>query len=89
LLASLIRHRMSASRQPVRDLKWLLLATAAGCPTQAARLWSRSANWTRHEFVRNPLAHGLEPLALKAALGKHLVVVTMREWEIARGHHFG
>jgi hypothetical protein len=43
--------------------------------------WARS----RHEFARNLLAHGLDPSALKAALGKHIFVITMREWEIARG----
>jgi len=39
---------------------------------------------SRHEFARNLLAHRLDPSALKAALGKDLFVVTMREWEIAR-----
>jgi Arm DNA-binding domain len=39
---------------------------------------------SRHRFARNPLAHGLDPSALKAALGKDLFVVTMREWEMAR-----
>ena len=38
----------------------------------------------RHEFARNLLAHGLDPSALKAALGKDIFIVTMREWEIAR-----
>jgi hypothetical protein len=41
---------------------------------------------SRHEFARNLLAHGLDPSALKVALGKHVFVVTMREWEMARGH---
>ena len=40
---------------------------------------------SRHEFARNLLAHGLDPSALKAALGKHTFAATMREWEIARG----
>jgi hypothetical protein len=40
---------------------------------------------SRHEFARNLLARGIDPSALKAALGKHIFVVTMREWEIARG----
>jgi Arm DNA-binding domain len=44
--------------------------------------WARS----RHEFARNLLAHGLDPSALKAALGKHTFAATMREWEMARGH---
>jgi hypothetical protein len=39
---------------------------------------------SRHEFARNLLVHGLDPSALKAALGKDFFVVTMREWEIAR-----
>jgi hypothetical protein len=39
---------------------------------------------SRHEFARNLLAHGLDPSELKAALGKHIFVVTMREWETAR-----
>jgi hypothetical protein len=39
---------------------------------------------SRHEFARNLLAHGLDPSALKAALGKQIFVVTMREWERAR-----
>jgi hypothetical protein len=43
----------------------------------------------RHEFARNLLAHGLDPSALKAVLGKHIFVVTMRELEIARGHMSG
>jgi hypothetical protein len=41
---------------------------------------------SRHEFARNLLAHGLDPSALKAALGKHTFAATMREWENARGH---
>jgi hypothetical protein len=40
----------------------------------------------RHEFARNLLAHGLDPSALKAAIGKDIFIVTMREWEKARGH---
>jgi Arm DNA-binding domain len=34
---------------------------------------------SRHEFARNLLAHGLDPAALKVALGKHIFVVMMRE----------
>jgi len=40
---------------------------------------------SRHEFARNLLAHGLDPSALKAALGKHTFAATMREWAKARG----
>jgi len=40
---------------------------------------------SRHEFARNLLARGVDPSALKAALGKHIFVVTMREWGIAQG----
>jgi hypothetical protein len=43
--------------------------------------WARS----RHEFARNLLAQGVDPSALKAALGRHAFVATMREWEIAQG----
>jgi hypothetical protein len=42
--------------------------------------WARS----RHEFARNLLAQGLDPSALKAALGKRAFAAMMREWEIAR-----
>jgi hypothetical protein len=38
---------------------------------------------SRHEFARNLLAHGLDPAAIKAALGKPFTI-TMRTWEIAR-----
>jgi hypothetical protein len=44
--------------------------------------WARSS----HKFARNLLAHGVDPSALKAALGKHIFGVAMREWEIAQGH---
>ena len=40
---------------------------------------------SRQEFARNLLAHGLDPSALKAALGKHTFAATMREWEITPG----
>jgi hypothetical protein len=43
--------------------------------------WARS----RHQSFRNLLAHGIDPSALKAALGKHRFGVTMREWEAAQG----
>jgi hypothetical protein len=45
--------------------------------------------WVRTRLARNLLAHGLDPSALNAALGKDIFVVTMREWEIARGHMSG
>jgi hypothetical protein len=44
---------------------------------------------SRHEFARTQLAHGLDPSALKAALGKDIFIVTMREWEIARDRMSG
>jgi len=40
---------------------------------------------SRHEFARNLLAHGIDPAGLKAALGKHIFLATMREWEKAKG----
>jgi len=43
--------------------------------------WARS----RHQSFRNLLAHGIDPSALKAALGKHRFGVTMREWEAEQG----
>jgi Arm DNA-binding domain len=43
--------------------------------------WARS----RHRSFRNLLAHGIDPSALKAALGKHRFGVTMREWEAEQG----
>jgi hypothetical protein len=43
--------------------------------------WAKS----RHQFFRNLLAHGIDPSALKAALGKHRFGVTMREWEAEQG----
>jgi len=56
--------------------KTLALGTYPDVPLDRAR--------SRHEFARNLLAHGLDPSALKAALGKHLFVVTMWEWEMTR-----
>ena len=53
--------------------KTLALGTYPDVPLERAR--------SRHEFARNLLAHGLDPSALRASLGKHLFVVTMREWE--------
>ncbi len=37
-------------------------------------------------YLTYRLSHGLDPSALKAALGKHTFAATMRAWEIARGH---
>ncbi len=61
-----------------RKSKTLALGIYPDVPLERAR--------SRHEFARNLLAQGLDPLALKAVLGKHVFVVTMREWEKARGN---
>jgi len=37
-----------------------------------------------HAFARDLLAHGIDPSALKAALGKITFAATMREWEKTR-----
>jgi hypothetical protein len=47
--------------------------------------WARS----RHEFARNLLAHGVDPAALKATLGRPAFAAMMREWEKARGACIG
>jgi hypothetical protein len=47
--------------------------------------WARS----RHESFRRLVAHGFDPTALKAALGQHRFVVTMREWEAEQGRTHG
>jgi len=39
---------------------------------------------SRHEFARNLLAKGIDPVGLKAALGKRTFIATMREWGSAR-----
>ena len=44
--------------------------------------WARSCQ----EFARNLLAHGVDPSALKTALGKHRFRVTMREWAADQAH---
>jgi hypothetical protein len=44
---------------------------------------------SRHEFAHNLLAHGLDPSALKAALGKQTFAAMMREWEIAEARTSG
>ncbi|MGO9934224.1 MAG: Arm DNA-binding domain-containing protein [Steroidobacteraceae bacterium] len=43
--------------------------------------WARS----RHQSFRDLLAHGIDPSALKTALGEHRCGVTMREWEAEQG----
>jgi hypothetical protein len=43
--------------------------------------WARS----RQKSFRDLLAHGIDPSALRAALGKHRFGVTMREWEAEQG----
>jgi Arm DNA-binding domain len=43
--------------------------------------WARS----RHKSFRDLLAHGIDPSALKTALGEHRFGVTMREWEAEQG----
>jgi len=43
--------------------------------------WARS----RQKSLRGLLAHGIDPSALKTALGKHRFGVTMREWEAETG----
>jgi hypothetical protein len=66
-----------------RKYKTLSLGMYPDVPLERAR--------SRHEFARNLLAHGLDPAAMKAALGKHAFTITMRTWEIARhrGGAFG
>jgi len=60
-----------------RTGKTLSLGTYPEVPLERAR--------SRHAFARNLLAHGLDPSALKSALGRHAFVAAMREWEIAQG----
>ena len=43
--------------------------------------WARP----RHKSLRELLALGIDPSALKTALGKHRFGVTMREWEAEQG----
>jgi hypothetical protein len=43
--------------------------------------WARS----RQQFFLNLLANGIDPSALRAALGKHRFGVTMRMWEAEQG----
>jgi hypothetical protein len=61
--------------------KALALGTYPEVPLERAR--------SRLEFARKLLSHGLDPSALKAALGKHIFLVTTREWEIARDRMSG
>jgi hypothetical protein len=60
-----------------RKYKMLSLGTYPVVTLERAR--------SRHEFARNLLAHGVDPAALKAALGRPAFAVMMREWEKARG----
>ena len=46
--------------------------------------WARS----RHALGRHMLLHRIDPADLKAALGKLLFVITMREWQISQGHQW-
>jgi hypothetical protein len=64
--------------QFARKHKTLSLGTYPAVTPQ----WARS----RHEFARNLLAQGVDPSALKAALGKSAFAAMMREWGIERGH---
>jgi len=43
---------------------------------------------SEREFARNLLTQGLDPAALKAAIGKQALAAMMREWETARGQLF-
>jgi Arm DNA-binding domain len=56
--------------------KTLALGISPDVPLDRAR--------SRHEFARNLLAHGIDPAGLKAAIGKHIFLATMREWEKAK-----
>jgi hypothetical protein len=54
------------------------LGTYPDVPLERAR--------SRHEFARDLLAHGIDPSALKRALGKYAFVTAMREWEVSQVH---
>jgi hypothetical protein len=56
--------------------KTLALGTYPDVPLERAR--------ARHEFARDPLAHGIDPSALKKTLGKHAFIAAVREWEISQ-----
>jgi hypothetical protein len=58
--------------------KTLALGTYPDVPLERAR--------SRHEFARDLLAHGIDPSALKRALGKYAFVTAMREWEVSQVH---
>ena len=59
-----------------RKGKTLALGIYPEVPLERAR--------SRREFVRNLLAHELDPSVLKTALGTHVFVVTMREWAMSQ-----
>lgn len=61
-----------------RKYKTLALGTYPVVTLELAR--------SRHEFARNLLGNGVDPAALKAAIGKHAFAAMMREREIARDH---
>jgi hypothetical protein len=44
---------------------------------------------SRHQFARTLLAHGIDPAAYKATLGKHAFALKVREWEMAQNPHPG
>lgn len=56
-------------------------ALGLGTYPEVSLEWARS----RHEFARNLLAHGIDPSALVAALGKRRFGITMRDWEADQG----
>jgi hypothetical protein len=60
--------------------KTLSLGTLPDVPLDRAR--------SRHEFARHLLANRIDPAGLKAALGKHIFLATLREWEKAKGRVF-
>jgi hypothetical protein len=59
--------------------KTLALGTYPDVPLERAR--------SRHKFARDLLAHGIDPSALKRALGKYAFVTAMREWEVVARPH--
>lgn len=52
-----------------------------GTHPEATLEWARP----RLEFARNLVAHGVDPSALKTALGKHRFGIRMRGWEAVQG----
>ena len=65
------RHRFAGKR------KTLALGSYPVVTLEWARL--------RHQSLHDLLAHGIDPSALKTALGKHRFGITMREWEAEQG----